>query len=130
MTIKPMTLITGTLLALTMTGPAWTADVPATATDGVKQQTSDTMQDQTGATTPKMGAEGMTAKATDEGAAAEAAETDEEKVKNAPSGNADRTNAHDSKGKEHDSKGKEHDSKENKDTATDKAHDTTKGEAK
>ncbi len=26
MTMKPITLITGTVLALTMTGPAWTAD--------------------------------------------------------------------------------------------------------
>lgn len=50
MTMKPMTLITGTVLALTMTGPAWTADAPAAATDAVK--------DKAGAMMPKMGAEG------------------------------------------------------------------------
>lgn len=58
MTMKPITLITGTLLALTMTGPAWTADAPAAATDAVKQQATDAVKDKAGAMMPKMGAEG------------------------------------------------------------------------
>ncbi len=49
MTMKPITLITGTVLALTMTGPAWTADAPAAATDAVKQQATDAVKDQAGA---------------------------------------------------------------------------------
>ena len=45
MTMKPITLITGTVLALTMTGPAWTVDAPAAATDAVKQQATDAVKD-------------------------------------------------------------------------------------
>ena len=45
MTMNPMTLTASALLALTRTGPAWTADVVKDlAADAVKEQATDTVK--------------------------------------------------------------------------------------
>lgn len=131
MTMKSMTCTVGVLLALTMTGPAWTADpVKDTAADAVKQQATDAVQDQATevmkdrarAMMPKVGVTKAADPAEDEAITAEDADGDDDMVSDKKDAVAEEAKPHEAKAKAHGDKAKTHETKA-------KAHSSVQGGA-